>query len=77
VGTFKVKLTVPEGFSKKKIRPYIPMIASNLLLASEVVRLRASIEKKSYSEQEITEKVFDNYNGWMNVMATAFEHVFK
>ena len=70
-----VKLTVPKGFAEKKTRSHIPMIASNLLLTSEVVRLRALIEKKPYSEQEVYEGVFHNYSSWMNLLAKAFDKV--
>ena len=74
---FKVELSVPKGFAEKKARSHIPMIASNLFLASEVIRLRALIEKKAYSEQEIYESVFDNYSSWMDVLAHAFEKASK
>ena len=74
---FVVSLEVPKDVNYKKFKHNIPLISSNLLLASEVIKLRLLQEKGSYDEKEIYELIFTKLNFWMDLLSGAIERLHK
>ena len=70
---FEVSLELPDGIDHNEVRPFIPLIASNLLLASETMKLRFLEEKGSYSQEEVYALLFENWSSWMDIVSRAFK----
>ncbi|HUT72515.1 MAG TPA: hypothetical protein VMW89_17735 [Desulfatiglandales bacterium] len=64
---FGVKLEIPKSVSAHALGRHFPAMATNLLLAVEITKLRFSAEGKQYSEEEIYQSVFQNFTlcGWI------------
>jgi len=68
-----ISLSLPDGIDRDKVRPYIPLIASNLLIASETIKLRFLQEKGSYTQEDVYKLLFDNWSFWMDVLCRSFK----
>lgn len=71
---FTIEFEIPDYFKGefKKLGRSFPAMATNLVLAVEVLKLRYSYQKKSYTEQEIYETVFKSFSMWMGILEHSF-----
>lgn len=71
---FILEFEKPEYFrgELKKLGRYFPVMATNLLLGVEVLKLRLSYEKKPYTQQEVYQAVYDNFSTWMHILKRSF-----
>jgi len=68
-----ISFEIPEEIKSKKIGKYLPVMATNLVLAVEVVKLRFLQEKRDYSEQDVYEVVFNNFGAFLTILQKTFQ----
>ena len=68
-----VTFEIPEEIKSKKIGKYLPVMATNLVLAVEVVKLRFMQEGRKYSEQDVYEVVFNNFGAFLTILQKTFQ----
>ena len=71
--TFDVEFSIPDAINKKNVRAHIPLIASNLQLSCEVIKLRLLKEKGTYTQEEVHRFAFNSFGSWMNILSRCFD----
>ena len=68
-----ISFEVPKEITSKKIGKYLPVMATNLVLAVEVVKLRFMQEGRKHSEQDVYEVVFNNFGAFLTILQKTFQ----
>ena len=68
-----ISFEVPKEIKPQTVEKHLPVMASHLVLAVEIVKLRFIQEGRKYSEQDVYEVVFNNFGAFLTILQKTFQ----